>query len=131
MSFSTPPRSPAEPWRSGMYDDAIVASLDVLPERFLAIVDRHPLPGTYPPPIRATRKAEQWSAAIFRSWAYLTDRTREPAHQAELDALLEQTLAAGPDFAKVRATPHSRRSGRRLQPRGRRRDHAPSTRDRA
>jgi hypothetical protein len=72
--------------------------------------DRYPAPGEPRPslpaadrsPISAKGKAAQWSAAIYRAWRYLSGRVREPAHQVELDAMLEKTLAAGPDFACVR-----------------------------
>jgi hypothetical protein len=93
--FARSPAASPAPYRPGMYDDAIKAGLDALPDRFPAAASGRP-------PIRATRKAAHWAGSIYRAHAYLAGRTREPEHQAELDALLEQTIAAGPDFAKVR-----------------------------
>ena len=65
-----------------------------------ALPDRFSVAG--PPPIRATRKAVEWGSAIYRAYAYLAGRVREPSHHAELYSLLERTIADGPDFAKVR-----------------------------
>jgi len=95
MSFSIPKFTPpsAPPAWLGMDADAFKAAIAAAP-------DRNPAAG--PPPIRATRKAAQWGAAIHRAWAYLAVRASDPAHEAGLAARLEQTLKDGPDFAKVR-----------------------------
>ena len=53
-------------------------------------------------PIRATRKAAQWSAGIYRAYLYLSARIREPWQLAELDRQFQQTVEDGPDFLKVR-----------------------------
>jgi hypothetical protein len=58
---------------------------DAFKAAFAAAPDRDPVVGS--PPIRATRKAEQWASAIHRAYCYLADRTREPGRQAELVAL--------------------------------------------
>ena len=92
MSFSLP-KSP-EPYRAPVFDEAAFKALiDAAPDRF---------PVAAPSPIRSTRKAAQWTGAICRAYGYASDRIRDPGQRAELDALYEKTLAAGPDFAKVR-----------------------------
>lgn len=77
-------------------------SLDNLISSRLAELPDRPalLPSTNP--IRSTRKAAQWSAAVHRAYAYMTGRLRDPSQRAELDRYYEQTLEEGPDFLKVR-----------------------------
>jgi hypothetical protein len=74
---------------------------DLISERLAEQASR---PALLPPtnPIRSTRKAAQWSAAVHRAYAYMTGRLRDPSQQAELDRYYEQTLEEGPDFLKVR-----------------------------
>jgi hypothetical protein len=88
----------SEPYLPGMYAAAIKASLAELPDR----LPRIGAPGAGPPPILSTRKAAQWQAATYGGYVDLARRTSDPEQRAELDRLLEQTIAAGPDFAKVR-----------------------------
>lgn len=80
------------PWLK-MDAAAFHAALAATPDRF---------PAAGPPPIRATRKAADWTAATYRAYDNVSRRMRSPLDQAKLDELLEQTLADGPDFAKVR-----------------------------
>lgn len=72
---------------------------DLIAERLAALPDRPALPAN---PIRSTRKAAQWSAAIHRAYSYVSGRVRDPAQQAALDSYYEKTLEEGPDFLKVR-----------------------------
>jgi hypothetical protein len=90
-------RSPAAPFEPPAWLKMDAAALKAA---LAATPDRHPIDG--PPPIRAARKAEEWRAAIYRAWGYLSGRVREPGEAAKLDELLERTLKEGPDFAKVR-----------------------------
>jgi len=117
MPIPPPARSPAArpvPWRPGEYSvDAIKAheGFNALPDAFPG-AERWvgppslPVAGETPhkasKPIRATRRAAQWRESVYRAWGYLSGHARAPSHQAELDELLEHTLAAGPDFAEVR-----------------------------
>jgi hypothetical protein len=74
---------------------------EIFSARLAELCDR---PALLPPsnPIRSTRKAAQWSAAVHRAYAYMTGRLRDPSQRAELDRYYEQTLEEGPDFLKVR-----------------------------
>ena len=74
---------------------------DLITERLAELPDRPALP-PQANPIRATQKAAQWSAGIYRAYLYLTTRIREPWQLAELDKQFQQTLEDGPDFLKVR-----------------------------
>jgi hypothetical protein len=94
MSFSAvqPTNSP-EPYRPPPYDEATrKALIDAAPDR---------VPSAGPPPVRSTRKAEAWTGALYRAHAYVSARLH-PGDRPELDALLERTVQAGPDFLKVR-----------------------------
>ncbi len=86
-----------EPWRP---DAAAIAAL---PDRFPAgAADRPALLAACPPTIRAKGKAAQWREGVYRAWGYLAGRARDPGGRAQADELLEQALAEGPDFTKVR-----------------------------
>lgn len=105
MSFSTPAPSSTEspePWRPGEYDDNAIRAHP----GFAASPDAFPAtsspPGKGPPPIRAKSKAAVWVSAIHRAYGYIASRICEPLERAKLDALYEDTITAGPDFARVR-----------------------------
>ena len=74
---------------------------DLITEQLNQLPDRPALP-LQANPIRATQKAAQWSAGIYRAYLYLTTRIREPWQLADLDKQFEQTMEDGPDFLKVR-----------------------------
>jgi hypothetical protein len=79
---------------------------DFLSERLAARLDALAAPPVLLPanPIRSTRKAAQWGAAIHRAYGYVAGRLRDPAQRAALDSYYEKTLEEGPDFLKVRRT---------------------------
>jgi len=110
------PNSP-EPYRPPPLDAATLKALiDAAPDRYPApgsarlgdvagnLSGRHSLPKAAKPkpPIRSTRKAADWTRGIYRAHSYLAPRIRDPGQRAELDALLERTIEAGPDFLRVR-----------------------------
>ncbi len=76
------------------FDDLFSARLAELPDRPALLPTANP--------IRSTRKAAQWEAAVHRAYSYMTGRLRDPSQQAELDRYYEQTLEEGADFLKVR-----------------------------
>ncbi len=76
---------------------------DLLSAHHAELADR-PAPPSTANPIRSTRKAAQWSAAVHRAYAYMSGRLRDPWQREQLDRYYEQTLEEGPDFLKVRRT---------------------------
>lgn len=111
------PNGSMPPCRPGAYAEAVqawedeqlagcpAAVEDPLGDVLGELPGRHSLPTAAKPKptIRSTCKASQWSEATYRAYAYVSDRLRDPGQQADLAALLEQTIQAGPDFLRVRA----------------------------
>jgi hypothetical protein len=79
---------------------------ELIAERLHELPDRYPVAPAAAAPapviIRATARAAQWSAGIYRAYSYLSARFKEPWQLAELDKKFQQTVEDGPDFLKVR-----------------------------
>lgn len=54
--------------------------------------------------IRATRRAAQWRGEMQRAWGYMRQRARTENEREAIDAELEKTLEAGPDFTRYHGT---------------------------